>query len=81
MSVVDEEKSAGREVAEAFIRRAHGVLIDGKWLEAATGDTFETRDPATEEVLAEVALSGAAEVDAAVAAAGRAVAPTLRGVG
>ena len=75
MSVVDEERSAGREVAEAFIKREHGVLIDGKWLEAATGDTFETRDPATEEVLAQVALSGAADVDAAVAAAGRAIAP------
>ncbi len=42
-------------------------LIDGKPLESR--DYFETIDPATQEVLAEVAAGGEAEVDAAVAAA------------
>jgi len=42
-------------------------LIDGR---AVDGDrTFETLNPATQEVLAEVARGGAAEIDAAVAAA------------
>lgn len=35
--------------------KAKRMLIDGKWLEAASGKTFETRNPATGEVLANVA--------------------------
>src|SRR6478609_8784749 len=42
-------------------------LIDGKAVEGSS--YFETVDPATQEVLAEVAAGGEAEVDAAVAAA------------
>ncbi|HOQ29799.1 MAG TPA: aldehyde dehydrogenase family protein, partial [Armatimonadota bacterium] len=42
-------------------------LINGKQVEGK--DYFETVNPATQEVLAEVASGGAAEVDAAVAAA------------
>jgi 5-carboxymethyl-2-hydroxymuconic-semialdehyde dehydrogenase len=42
-------------------------LVDGKPLESR--DYFETIDPATQEVLAEVASGGEAEVNAAVAAA------------
>jgi 5-carboxymethyl-2-hydroxymuconic-semialdehyde dehydrogenase len=42
-------------------------LIDGRAVESS--DYFESVDPATQEVLAEVARGGAAEVDAAVAAA------------
>ena len=42
-------------------------LIDGKQVESR--DYFETVNPATQEVLAEVATGGAAEVNAAVAAA------------
>jgi len=42
-------------------------LVDGKPLESR--DYFETIDPATQEVLAEVASGGEAEVSAAVAAA------------
>ncbi|MDQ6639749.1 MAG: aldehyde dehydrogenase family protein, partial [Pseudomonadota bacterium] len=45
-------------------------LIDGR--PVASGSYFETVDPATQEVLAEVARGGAAEVDAAVAAAKKA---------
>ena len=42
-------------------------LIGGRSVES--DDYFETVDPVTQEVLAEVARGGAAEVDAAVAAA------------
>ncbi|WP_346731566.1 aldehyde dehydrogenase family protein, partial [Staphylococcus aureus] len=42
-------------------------LIDGKAV--AGKDYFETVNPATQEVLAEVAAGGEAEVQAAVAAA------------
>jgi malonate-semialdehyde dehydrogenase (acetylating)/methylmalonate-semialdehyde dehydrogenase len=43
--------------------------IGGRWVEAATSETLEVRNPATDEVLAHVPLCGMAEVDAAVAAA------------
>jgi acyl-CoA reductase-like NAD-dependent aldehyde dehydrogenase len=45
------------------------LFIGGKWVEAASGKTFETLDPATGEVLAHVAEAGAEDVDRAVAAA------------
>jgi acyl-CoA reductase-like NAD-dependent aldehyde dehydrogenase len=49
------------------------LLIDGERRPSASGETFETVDPATEEVLARVASGGAADVDAAVASARRAL--------
>jgi aldehyde dehydrogenase (NAD+) len=48
------------------------LLIDGQLVSAASGKTFETINPATGEVLAQVALAGAADIDRAVAAARRA---------
>src|SRR5262245_54605636 len=48
------------------------MLIDGKWVEAASGKTFESRNPATGELLAHVAEGDAADIDLAVAAARRA---------
>ena len=49
------------------------LLIDGAWTDALSGKTFETVNPATEEVLACVAEAGAEDVDLAVAAARRAL--------
>ena len=43
--------------------------IGGQWVHASTNDTREVRNPATDEVLAHVPLSSAADVDAAVQAA------------
>lgn len=43
--------------------------IGGRWVEAHAGETQDVRNPATDEVLARVPLSGAADVDAAVQAA------------
>jgi len=48
------------------------LLIDGRWVDSASGNTFETINPATEEVLAEVAEGDAADIDLAVKAARRA---------
>ena len=53
-------------------RQPKKLLIGGAWSAAASGETFETRDPATGEVLAEVASGDAADVDRAVAAARKA---------
>jgi malonate-semialdehyde dehydrogenase (acetylating) / methylmalonate-semialdehyde dehydrogenase len=44
-------------------------FIGGEWTAATTGETQAVRDPARDEVIALVPLSGAAEVDAAVRAA------------
>jgi aldehyde dehydrogenase (NAD+) len=44
-------------------------FINGKWVPARSGKTFATVNPATEEVLAEVAEGDSADVDAAVKAA------------
>ncbi len=48
------------------------LLIDGRWVEAASRKTFSTFNPATGEVLAQVAHGGPADVDLAVSAARRA---------
>jgi aldehyde dehydrogenase (NAD+) len=50
------------------------LLIGGKWEDARSGKTFKTINPATEEILAEVAEGDAADVDLAVKAARRAFA-------
>ncbi|MEZ6071479.1 MAG: aldehyde dehydrogenase family protein [Pirellulales bacterium] len=44
-------------------------FIGGKWVPASSGKTFETINPATEEVIAQVAEGDAADVDLAVDAA------------
>jgi aldehyde dehydrogenase (NAD+) len=48
------------------------MLIDGKWIDAASGKKFETRNPATGELLATVAEGDAEDINRAVAAARRA---------
>jgi aldehyde dehydrogenase (NAD+) len=48
------------------------MLIDGKWVDSASGRTFETINPATGEVIARVAEGDAADIDKAVRAARRA---------
>jgi aldehyde dehydrogenase (NAD+) len=45
------------------------LFINGEWRDAAGGKTIEVVNPATEEVIAEVASAEQADVDAAVAAA------------
>ena len=60
------------ERAETFVKSNHQLLIDGQWVDAASGRTFETLNPATEEVLAEVAHGEAEDVDRAVRAARKA---------
>lgn len=49
-----------------------GSYIGGKWVSAADGRTFEVRNPATDERLAEVADCGLETVEAAAEAAHRA---------
>jgi acyl-CoA reductase-like NAD-dependent aldehyde dehydrogenase len=67
-------------------RLQHRLLIGGQWVDACSGATFDTVDPATGEVLASVAAAGREDVDRAVRAARRAyedewraISPAARG--
>jgi len=73
---------AGLDAALRWTRAgAKSLLIGGKWLPALSGKTLATVNPATEEVLTEIAEANAADVDAAVAAARTAFeAPTWKGI-
>ncbi|MDL4775285.1 aldehyde dehydrogenase family protein [Actinomadura xylanilytica] len=56
----------------AFVTDPRRMFIDGQWVEAASGKTFATPDPATGETLAQVAEGDATDIDRAVDAARRA---------
>jgi phenylacetaldehyde dehydrogenase len=52
-----------------FVAKTRQMLINGKWVNAASGKTFPTYNPATGEVLAHVAEGDKEDIDRAVAAA------------
>ena len=52
-----------------FLNKSKKILIGGKWVEAHSGKTFATLNPATEEVLAQVAEGDSADIDKAVKSA------------
>ncbi len=58
--------------AVVSLRSSYGLYVDGEFVEPLEGKSFKTINPASEEVLAEVALAGAGDVERAVAAARRA---------
>jgi phenylacetaldehyde dehydrogenase len=64
--------SISKDVSSFIQGRTRKMLIDGKWVEAASGKTLTTYDPATEEPLAEVPAGEKEDVDRAVHAARRA---------
>src|SRR5580698_1336147 len=69
------EKAASGITSSAvlgFLRKPKQLLIGGKWVPAKSGKTFETINPANEEVLALVAEGDKADVDEAVKAARKA---------
>jgi aldehyde dehydrogenase (NAD+) len=61
----------GKLVKGVIKVRECGLFIDGKWMGSASQDTFETTNPATEEVLAKCAAGTAEDVLKAVDAATR----------
>ncbi|SNT18996.1 aldehyde dehydrogenase (NAD+) [Asanoa hainanensis] len=54
------------------IKPSYGLFVDGAFVDPADGAYFKTINPASEEVLSEVAEAGPADVDRAVAAARKA---------
>jgi phenylacetaldehyde dehydrogenase len=61
-----------RPANAAFLATPKRLLIDGRWVDAAQGQTFEVRDPSSDQVIAHAALGERADIDRAVAAARRA---------
>lgn len=56
----------------AFIDKPRKMLIDGKWVNSISGKTFPTYNPATGEILAQVAEGDHDDIEQAVKAARRA---------
>jgi aldehyde dehydrogenase (NAD+) len=52
--------------------KEYGLYTDGEWAPASSGRVFETRNPATGEILGTFAEGTEEDVEAAVAAASRA---------
>src|SRR6202167_1082664 len=79
MPITDEattsaiHKPALGAAAAAFMAKKHQMLIDGKWVDARSGQTFAVEDPATEEIIAHVPAGDKADIDLAVTAARRAL--------
>src|SRR5215212_3636699 len=65
-----EYAPAPESAAIGRLRESYGMFVDGAFTDSQ--ETLKTVNPATEEVLAEVAVAGEADVDRAVAAARRA---------
>ncbi|MCA1611536.1 MAG: aldehyde dehydrogenase family protein [Acidobacteria bacterium] len=64
------EYSPAPEAADIVrIAKRENLFINGKFVPARSGRVFATINPATEEILSEVAEGGASDVDAAVRAA------------
>src|SRR5437870_8654710 len=69
MQAAGSLQSEGERFVSAPVRK---MLIDGKWVDAASGKTFDTPNPATGEVLARVAEGDKEDIERAVRAARRA---------
>src|SRR5947209_19953023 len=60
------------EVASFLKQQPKKLFIGGRWVESASGKTFETIDPSSGQVLAKVAEGDVEDIDRAVAAARKA---------
>lgn len=59
----------GVNVSELLAKVPTGLLINGEWRDAASGETFEVENPATGETLATLASAGSDDAMAALEAA------------
>lgn len=58
--------------AHIQLKTKYDLYINGKWVKPSSGKYFETINPATEEVIAEIAYGNEKDVDLAVQAARKA---------
>ena len=66
------------ETADPKLKSRYDLFIGGRFVAPKSGKYFESINPATEEVLAEIALANQADVDAAYQAAQKAFSPWSR---
>src|SRR5215471_18330910 len=71
MATIAAPVEASTKVTE-FVKKPRKMLIGGQWVEAASGKTFDTYNPATGEVLAKVCEGDREDIDRAVKAARKA---------
>ena len=71
MSVAAAEVQLDRSVA-SFVKERRKLLINGQWVDAASGKMFDVINPATAEVIAHAAEGDKEDIDRAVQAARRA---------
>lgn len=71
MAISAKEVQVAPEVSQ-FLAQPRKMLIDGQWVEAASGKTFPVYNPATGEVMAHVAEGDKEDIDRAVRAARKA---------
>src|ERR1700741_5107754 len=71
MNIAIAKQKLGK-ASKAFLAKQHRMLIDGKWVDAQSGKTFEVEDPATQTVIAHAPSGDKADIDLAVEAARRA---------
>lgn len=65
----DEVRTRHRQTAEEVVPEQTGLYVGGEFVDAKAGETFETVDPTTGEVLTSVARGRSADVDRAVESA------------
>lgn len=70
--LLESTQAAQLPQVREWLSRPKQLFIGGDWVDAASARTFETRDPATGQVLTEVAYGEAVDVDRAVRAARKA---------
>ena len=68
MAIKEREAQLSPEALE-FLREPKQLFIGGKWVDAASGKTFATLDPARDEEITQVPLAGPEDIDRAVVAA------------
>src|SRR6476661_7844610 len=71
MSIATAEIRLDKRVT-SFVKERRKLLIDGQWVDAASGKTFPVENPATGEVIAQAAEGDKKDIDRAVKAARRA---------
>ncbi len=64
-----EYEAAPEDTTHVNLQDSYGLFINGEFTSAQDGKTFQTLNPATEEVLADVAYAAESDVDRAVKAA------------
>ena len=70
--ILTAEAPVASDSTLSFVQQEHKLLINGEWVAAESGKTFDVYNPATAETIAQVAEGDAADINKAVQAARRA---------